>query len=267
MRGAKAGGNDVAQWVRFEAGGKRGFGTLERNEIAVHSGDMFNAPKPTGEIVKLANVLLLTPTEPTKMIALWNNLRALGAKLGVAAPDEPLYLLKAPSSFLAHGQTIVRPASYSGKIVYEGELGIVIGKRIANGSEADAAQAIFGYTIVNDVTAADILNKNPTFPQWARAKSFDTFGVFGPAVTTGIDPAGLTIRTILNGEERQNYPVSDMYFQPVALVAALSRDMTLMPGDIIACGTSVGVGVMKEPKNTVEVVIDGVGTLRNTFEQ
>lgn len=257
----------MAQWVRFEAGGKQGFGTLERNEIAVHAGEMFANPKPTGEIVQLANVLLLTPTQPTKMIALWNNFKALGAKLNVAAPDEPLYLLKSPSSFLAHGQPIRRPASYSGKIVYEGELGIVIGKRIANASEAEAAAGIFGYTCINDITAADILNKNPTFPQWVRAKSFDTFGVFGPAVVTGIDPGGLSIRTILNGEERQNYPVSDMYFQPVALVAALSRDLTLMPGDVICCGTSIGVGVMKEPKNVIEIVIDGVGTLRNTFDQ
>ena len=209
----------MAQWVRFEKGGQTGFGTLERNEIAVHSGDMFAGAQPTGETVQLSSVTLLTPTQPTKMIALWNNLKALGAKLNVAAPDEPLYLLKAPSSFLAHGQPIKRPASYAGKIVYEGELGIVIGKRLANASEAEAAQGIFGYTCINDVTAADILNKNPTFPQWARAKSFDTFGVFGPAVATGVDPAGLTIRTILNGEERQNYPVSDMYFQPVALPA------------------------------------------------
>ena len=134
-------------------------------------------------------------------------------------------------------------------------------------SEAEAADAIFGYTCINDVTAADLINKNPTFAQWVRAKSFDTFGVFGPVVATGLDPMTLTIKTMLNGEERQNYPVSDMYFPPVTLVALISRDMTLEPGDVIACGTSVGVGVMKEPKNVVEVIIDGIGTLSNRFDQ
>jgi 2-keto-4-pentenoate hydratase/2-oxohepta-3-ene-1,7-dioic acid hydratase in catechol pathway len=257
----------MAKWLRFEHAGKAGFGTLEGEAIHVHAGDMFTGARPTGEVLALSAVQLLTPTEPTKMIALWNNLKALGAKLNVAPPDDPLYLLKAPSSFLQSGGAIRRPASYAGKIVYEGELGIVIGKRCANASEAEAEAAIFGYTCINDVTAADIITKNPTFAQWVRAKSFDTFGAFGPVVATGVDPLTLSIRTVLNGEERQNYPVSDMYFPPVKLVALISRDMTLEPGDVIACGTSVGVGVMKETSNVVEVTIDGIGTLTNTFEQ
>jgi 2-keto-4-pentenoate hydratase/2-oxohepta-3-ene-1,7-dioic acid hydratase in catechol pathway len=257
----------MVKWLRFEHAGKAGFGTLEGEAIHVHAGDMFAGARPTGEVLALGAARLLTPTEPTKMIALWNNLRALGAKLNVAPPDDPLYLLKAPSSFLQPGGAIRRPASYAGKIVYEGELGIVIGKRCADASEAEAEAAIFGYTCINDVTAADIITKNPTFAQWVRAKSFDTFGAFGPVVATGLDPLTLTIRTVLNGEERQNYPVSDMYFPPVKLVALISRDMTLEPGDIIACGTSVGVGVMKEKSNVVDVTIDGIGTLTNTFEQ
>lgn len=254
----------MAQWVRFEKGGQTGFGTIERNEIAVHSGDMFARPEPTGETVQLAAVTLLTPTQPTKMIALWNNLKALGAKLNVAAPDEPLYLLKAPSSFLAHGQPIKRPASYPGKIVYEGELGIVIGKRCANVSEEAAADHILGYTCVNDVTAFELLNKDPAFPQWARAKSFDGFGPFGPAIAAGIDPDELTVRAVLDGRERQNYPVSDMFFAPRRLVSLISRDMTLLPGDVIACGTSLGPAPMK-PGARIEIVIDGVGTLANTM--
>lgn len=257
----------MAKWLRFEHAGKAGFGTLEGEAIHVHAGDMFAGARPTGEVLALGAARLLPPTEPTKMIALWNNLRALGAKLNVAPPDDPLYLLKAPSSFLQPGGAIRRPASYAGKIVYEGELGIVIGKRCADASEAEAEAAIFGYTCINDVTAADIITKNPTFAQWVRAKSFDTFGAFGPVVATGLDPMTLTIRTVLNGEERQNYPVSDMYFPPVKLVALISRDMTLEPGDVIACGTSVGVGVMKEKSNVVEVTIDGIGTLTNTFDQ
>ena len=152
-------------------------------------------------------------------------------------------------------------------MVYEGELGIVIGKRCSGISEAEAAAHIFGYTCVNDITAADILNRDPSFPQWARAKSFDGFGPFGPAIATGLDPAGLSIRTILNGAERQNYPVSDMIFSPHQLVSLISHDMTLEPGDLICCGTSVGVGVMKEPVNSVTIAIEGIGELHNEFRQ
>lgn len=256
----------MAHWMRFEHDGKSGFGTLDGETIAVHTGDMFAGPQATGETLSLDDVKVLTPSEPSKMICLWNNFHALAARLKVQAPDEPLYLMKSPSAFLAHGETIRRPPSYAGNIVYEGELGIVIGKECSNISEDEAADHIFGYTCINDVTAADLISKNPTFAQWVRAKSFDTFGVFGPAIATGLDPDTLSIVTTVNGEEKQNYPVSDMFFRPHRLVALLSKDMTLMPGDVIACGTSLGVGSMKEPSNTVEVTIEGIGTLANVFE-
>ncbi|MDX2259900.1 MAG: fumarylacetoacetate hydrolase family protein [Hyphomicrobiaceae bacterium] len=255
----------MAHWVRFEAAGRTGFGTLTGETIAVNEGDMFAGARATGETLSVASVRLLAPCVPGKMICLWNNFHALSAKLGVAEPAEPLYLLKAPTSHAGPGDEIRRPASYGGKIVYEGELGIVIGRPLANASEAEAAAGIFGFTCVNDVTAADIIQKDPTFPQWARAKSFDTFGIIGPVIATGLDPASLTVRTILNGAERQNYPIADMIFPAATLVSRLSGDMTLLPGDVIACGTSIGVGVMKEPENVVEIVIEGIGTLRNTL--
>lgn len=257
----------MAHWIRFEQGGQEGFGTLAGDRIAVHAGDMLGEHAPTGAALALGEVRVLTPCRPTKMIALWNNFGQLAAKLGTTKPDHPLYLLKAPGSFLAHGQPIRRPASYAGKIVYEGELAIVIGRRISNGGDSDAASAIFGYTCTNDVTAADIISENASFAQWVRAKSFDTFGVFGPVIATGIDPLQSTVRTVLNGAERQNYPLSDMFYPPAEIVARISRDMTLEPGDVICCGTSVGVGVMKEPSNRIEVTIDGIGTLSNSFEQ
>lgn len=257
----------MAVWVRFADGAGEGFGTLSGNTIAVHDGDMFAGAKPTGEQKELGSVSLIMPCRPSKMICLWNNFHALAAKLGVAEPAEPLYLLKAPSSFMATGEAIRRPPSYDGKIVYEGELGIVIGKTCSNASEAQAADSIFGYTCINDITAADIISKDPTFAQWARAKSFDTFGIFGPAIATGLDPAKLSVRTVLNGAERQNYALSDMIFPAARLVSMLSRDMTLLPGDVIACGTSLGVGVMKDAKNVVEVSIEGIGTLSNTLDQ
>ena len=257
----------MATWIRFERQGDVGFGTLDGETIAVHSGDMFDAPTPTGDQVALSDVKVLTPTEPSKMVCLWNNFHALAARLKVQHPDEPLYFLKSPSAFLAHGEPIRRPPSYAGNIVYEGELGIVIGKRCSNITENEARDHIFGYTCINDVTAADLISKNPTFGQWARAKSFDTFGVFGPVVRTGLDPMSLSIKTKVNGEEKQNYPVSDMFFPPEKLVSLLSRDMTLMPGDVVACGTSIGVGAMRAAKNQIDVTIDGVGTLSNVFEQ
>ncbi|MBI3575652.1 MAG: fumarylacetoacetate hydrolase family protein, partial [Gammaproteobacteria bacterium] len=219
-------------WIRFERGGQTGFGTLRDGVIQVHEGDMFEGSSATSATVPLADVTLLTPCVPTKMIALWNNFHALAAKLNLTVPPEPLYLLKTPNSFLAGGQTIRVPASYAGKVVYEGELGVVIGKRASNVSEADAAQYIFGYTCSNDVTAAELIQKDPTFAQWTRAKSFDTFGVFGPVIATGLDPLGLSVKTLLDGKERQNYPVSDMIFKPAQIVSLISRDMTLYPGDV-----------------------------------
>lgn len=256
----------MQRWIRFEHAGKASFGILEGETITVHQGDMFTSPSATGETVSLAAVKTLIPTTPSKMVALWNNFHALAQKLNSPIPAEPLYLIKTPNSFLANGETIRRPRSFDGKVVYEGELGIVIGKTCKDASEDQAGACIFGYTCVNDVTAADIINRDPTFAQWCRAKSFDTFGVFGPVVATGIDPSGLTVKTVLNGAERQNYPLSDMIFPPNRLVSLLSHDMTLLPGDVIACGTSLGVGSMKEPRNTIEVTIEGIGTLSNVFD-
>ncbi len=252
-------------WIRCEHQGQTRFGELRDGRIHVHEGDLFEGARTTGETLALDAVTLLTPCLPSKMIALWNNYRALAAKLNLTAPPEPLYLLKSPSSFLAGGRTIHAPKSYDGKVVYEGELGIVIGRRCSAVSEAEALQYIFGYTCINDVTAMDILQKDPSFAQWTRAKSFDGFGVFGPVIATGLDPLTLTVKTFLNGKERQNYPVSDIIFAPAQIVSRISRDMTLMPGDVICCGTSVGVGSMK-PGSKIEIVIDGIGTLSNEYE-
>lgn len=256
-----------AHWVRFIFAGRERFGTLVGEAIALHSGDMFAGARPTGERVPLDEVTLLAPSAPSKIIALWNNFHALAAKLSNPVPAEPLYLMKAPSSVAEPGATIARPPSYAGKVVYEGELGIVIGRRCSEVTPQEAGEFIFGYTCVNDITALDLIAADPTFAQWVRAKSFDGFGPFGPVVATGLDPRELTVRTLLNGQERQNYPVADMIFQPHELVSCLSHDMTLLPGDLICCGTSLGVGTMKEPVNTVEVAIEGIGTLVNAFVQ
>ena len=255
----------MTRWIRFEYKGAIGFGTLVGGAIEVHEGDMFNGPTATGIRLRHDEVITLTPTTAGKMVALWNNSRAMAEKLSQVEPLEPLYFVKANGSYLATEGTIRKPASYDGKVVFEGELGIVIGRECRAVSEADSPRHIFGYTCVNDVTAAGITTRDPTFQQWTRAKSFDTFGVFGPVVATGLDPATLSVRTVYKDQERQNYSIRDLFMPPSRIVSAISRDLTLHPGDVICCGTSVGVGSMK-PGTTVEITIEGVGTLRNRYE-
>jgi 2-keto-4-pentenoate hydratase/2-oxohepta-3-ene-1,7-dioic acid hydratase in catechol pathway len=257
----------MTAWLRFRHDGETGFGTLADGGIAVHDGDMFGMARPNGRVLDLDDVELLAPTEPSKIVALWNNFHALAAKLNQPEPPEPLYLLKATTSVAAPGAVIRPPAVYRGKTTYEGELGIVIGKTCTAVAPEEADAFIFGYTCVNDITANDILNRDPTFAQWARCKGIDGYGPFGPVIVAGVDPAKLVVRTILNGEERQNYPIADMIFTAQELVSRISHDMTLLPGDLIACGTSIGVGVMKQPVNTVTVAIDGIGELTNEFRQ
>ena len=255
----------MTHWIRFEHAWAIGFGTLTTDTIAVHEGDMFHAPTATGVVLPVDQVTPVAPTTAGKMLALWNNSRAMAAKLEQAIPSEPLYFIKANGSYLGTGGTIRKPPFYDGKVVFEGELGIVIGRECRAVSEAESEEYIFGYTCINDVTAIEIIGKDASFQQWTRAKSFDTFGVFGPVVATELDPAKVSIRTLLNDQERQHYPVSDLIFQPAQIVSSISHDTTLHPGDVVCCGTSVGVGSMK-PGSTVEVTIDGIGTLRNRYE-
>lgn len=254
----------MPKWIRFEHGAGTSFGTEADGQITEYAGDLFGHKEPTGRVLPLESVRIALPCVPSKLIALWNNDHAQAAKQGLAIPAEPLYFIKASSSYCAHGETIEPPHSYDGRVVYEGELGLVIGQRCKNANLEAAANAIFGVTCVNDVTAIDLLHKDASFAQWTRAKSFDTFGVFGPVIATGVDISSLHVRTLVNGRERQNFPCSGMIFTPAQIVSALSHAMTLLPGDLIACGTSLGVLPMK-PGTQVEVVIDGVGTLRNTF--
>jgi 2-keto-4-pentenoate hydratase/2-oxohepta-3-ene-1,7-dioic acid hydratase in catechol pathway len=254
----------IQRWLRFKHQDTICFGTLEGKRIQIWDGAMFGAKRPSERFLDAAEISLLTPTQPSKILALWNNFGALGAKLNLSRPAEPLYLIKAPNSYL-HPQGVIRQPLSGAKVVFEGELGIVIGKTASRVSEAEAEQYIFGYTCANDVTVADILNRDPSFAQWVRAKGFDTFCPFGPVIASGLDPATLRVKTLLNGELRQDYPISDMLFSAAQLVSLISQDLTLYAGDIILCGTSVGVGSMK-PGSTVEIEIEGIGRLSNRFE-
>jgi 2-keto-4-pentenoate hydratase/2-oxohepta-3-ene-1,7-dioic acid hydratase in catechol pathway len=252
-------------WMRFSRQNGFELGLLEGDQVRVARGDMFSGCELTDEVLSVDQVRWATPCSPTKMIALWNNFHAAATKFALGIPPEPLFFLKGANSFCAHGTVIPTPRSYSGRVLFEGELGVVIGKTGRDISPAEAAAHIFGYTCVNDVTAVDLLKADPSFPQWTRAKSFDSFGPFGPVIVTDLDPASLIVRTLVNGKERQSYPVSDMIFSPAQLVSLVSRDTTLFPGDVISCGTSVGAGPIPRGA-TVEVVIDGIGTLSNRYE-
>ena len=261
----------MARWLRFEHGGAVGFGRIAGDAVAaplddaaieVCDGDLFGAWHLTGERIALHAVRLLAPCEPTKLIGLWNNFHALATKLGQAIPAEPLYFIKAANSYAGPGDDIRPPPSYDGKVFYEGELGIVIGRRTDGGDDDD--RAIFGYTCVNDVTAFDLIARDPSFAQWTRAKSFDTFGVFGPWIATDADIANASVITRVGGRERQNYPVADMIFSPREIVRLIARDLTLEPGDVIACGTSIGALPMREG-NEIEIEVTGVGVLRNVY--
>lgn len=251
-------------WIRFAHGGRDGFGTLDGESIAVHAGDLFAGAAPTGERLDLGEVRLAAPVRPGAFIGLWNNFAELARKQGNATPELPLYFLKNPRCVVGPGEPIRPPAGYAGKVLYEGELGLVIGRTVSGAGEAEAGAAIFGLTCVNDVTALDLLTADAAFPQWARAKGCDSFGPIGPAIATGLDWSALRVTVALGGRVRQDYPLADMIIPPARIVSLISREMTLHPGDVIACGTSVGALPMRAGM-VVAVTIEGIGTLSNPY--
>ena len=252
------------QWMRFDYQGVPGFGVLEGGRVRRFEGDMFGSPVATQDAIDVAAVRWLPPCRPGKVIGLWNNFRAAAEKNGWAQPAEPLYFLKSPGSLASHLQPIAVPATYGGRVAYEGELVVVVGKTARAVAVQDAAAHIFGYSCGNDLTALELLHSDASFGQWTRAKSFDGFAAVGPVIETNFDPATAQLRTLVGGRERQNYALSDMFFSPLEIVSRISRDMTLEAGDLIYCGTSLGVLPMKAG-TTVEVVIDGIGTLSNLY--
>ena len=198
-------------------------------------------------------------TRPSKIVAIGRNYREHAKELGNVAPDEaPLLFLKAPSTLVLDGGDIVLPPE-SERVDYEGELALVIGRKIKSWPADRWLEALAGVCCANDVTARDLQKKDK---QFARSKSFDTFCPVGPAIVAGFDPSASKISTRVNGAARQSAPISDMVFSPAFLVAYVSRMMTLLAGDIILTGTPAGVGPLA-PGDVVEVEIEGVGVLRN----
>ena len=251
------------KFMRFEHQGRPGFGILESGDLVrVCEGDMFDKPRATGTTLPLREVALRTPCEPGKMIALWNNSRIQIETLKRDTPKEVLWFLKPSSCFITHGQPIVYPVGETERVVLEGELGVVIGRKCKGVTVEEARECIFGYTVINDVTSQDIVKRDPTFPQYDRGKGFDTFGVFGPVVETEIDPMQLRMRSFVNGELKQEFPVTDYVFNPWQTVAEIAKTVTLYPGDVIAMGTTLNAAPIV-PGDVVEISIEGIGSLVN----
>ncbi|RAP50848.1 MAG: hypothetical protein BZ133_04430 [Methanosphaera sp. SHI613] len=204
-------------------------------------------------------IKVLKPTNPTKIICVGLNYTDHAKELDMRLPEEPLLFMKSSTSMIAHNEQIIYP-KISQKVDYEAELGIVIMDDIKYDEFNEDVQ--LAYTIVNDVTARDLQEKDG---QWTRAKNFDTFCPVGPCIVTDIDPSNLDIKLEVNGQIKQNSNTSNMIFSPIELVKYVSTIMTLNKGDIIATGTPPGVGQLQK-NDTVSITIENIGTLENIIK-
>jgi len=253
---------------RFAAGEDIWYGAvdgLDDNEditedsiVAPVEGHPFVEIRPEGSVLKLANVRLLAPVLPSKVVCVGKNYREHAAEMGGEAPEEPLLFLKPSTSVIGSGDPIDLPWQ-SEQVEHEGELAVVIGRMCKDVPVDRVNDVIFGYTIANDVTARDLQKSDG---QWTRAKGFDTFCPIGPWIQTELNPADADITVTVNGEQRQHSGIDAMVHDVPALVAYVSSCMTLLPGDVILTGTPAGVGPLVAG-DSVSVGITGIGTLTN----
>ena len=220
--------------------------------------DVVRADDGSQREFSLQQARLLAPCSPSKIVAVGLNYRDHAEEMGLTIPEEPILFLKPSTSVIGPGDTIVLPPQ-SARVDYEAEMAIVISKSARNVSRKEAQEHILGYTCLNDVTARDLQSKDG---QWTRAKSFDTFCPIGPWIDTELDGSDLKIELYLNGVSKQQSRTSNLIFSPAELVEFISAVMTLHPGDVIATGTTSGIGPMG-PGDTVEVRIEGIGSLVN----
>lgn len=245
--------------VRYHTdGGQEAYGILSDERIRVIDGTPYNHIKKTDRYLDASDMKLLSPCLPSKVVALGVNYRSHGEEMSHRIPAEPLIFIKPSTSVIGPEDDIIYPQS-SKRVNYEGELGVVIKTVTRHVSREEAPDYILGYTCVNDITARDIQASDK---QWTRSKSFDTFCPIGPCIETELDPDNAELETLLNGQIKQKTSTSDLIFPVYELVSFISHVMTLLPGDVIATGTTSGVGPM-QPGDTVEVKIYNVGTLRN----
>ncbi len=215
--------------------------------------------KLTGAYFRLADVRLLPPIVPTKVICIGKNYADHVEEMGGEKPAEPIIFLKPSTAVCGHGDPVLRPVGISERVDYEGELAVVIGRLGRDVPAERAGEVIFGYTIANDVTARDLQARDG---QWTRAKGFDSFCPLGPWIETELDPADLELTTKLNDEVRQHSRTSLLMHHIPALIAFVSQVMTLIPGDVLLTGTPGGIGPM-DKGDEVSVTIEGIGTLSN----
>ncbi len=248
----------VTKIVRFESPHGPQYGLLEGTQIYELLGDVFGAYTRGAPVMERSTARLLPPVVPGKVILTGYNYAGHAQELRKIQPQDPLIFLKAPSAVIGDDDDVVYPRDAQ-NVSYEGELVVVIGRRCRRVPEAAAADVILGYSCGNDITDRDLQKKDV---QYARAKSFDTFGPLGPCIATGIDPSQLRIESRLNGEVRQSSNTSLLIHSPAKLVSWASQSMTLEPGDVIYTGTPTGVGAIA-PGDVLEIEIDGIGVLRN----
>jgi 2-keto-4-pentenoate hydratase/2-oxohepta-3-ene-1,7-dioic acid hydratase in catechol pathway len=234
-------------------------GIISGETVREVSGDIFGRWKVTDRSWALADVKLLPPVNPSKIVCLGRNYKEHAAEFGNPLPKEPIIFLKPTTSLLAPGDPIILPPS-SQRVDFEGELAVVMSKHCFHLREdEDVRPYILGYTCLNDVSARDLQAADK---QWTRAKSFDTFCPLGPVLETEFDLASSQVETLLNGVRKQHSALTEMVFPVDAIIRFVAQVMTLLPGDVVATGTPAGVGPM-QPGDVVEVAITGIGTLRN----
>lgn len=234
------------------------YGWLLDEKIGEISGNLFGRYRRNEAATPLADVKLLAPAEPTKILCVGRNYVEHAKELGNEVPKVPLIFMKPPSSIIANGETILLP-SQSNQVEHEAELVVVIGKRGKHITANNAKKHIFGYTIGLDITARDLQKPDG---QWTRAKGFDTFCPFGPWIDTEFDPSDAVVTCRVNGQMRQMASTRDMVFNVGVLIAYISSVMTLEPGDLIFTGTPPGVGLLQE-SDEVAAEIEGLGILKN----
>lgn len=246
--------------VRYQTqdGKKTRYGWLLDDRVGEISGNPFGRYRRNEAITPLAEVNLLAPSEPSKIVCVGRNYVEHAKELGNEVPKVPLLFMKPPSSIIASGETIILPPQ-SSQVEHEAELVAVIGKRGRHITAGQAKKHILGYTLGNDVTARDLQKSDG---QWTRAKGFDTFCPFGPWIDTEFDPSDAVVTCRVNGQMRQMASTRDMIFNINVLIAYISSVMTLEPGDLIFTGTPAGVGELKDG-DEVSVEIEGLGMIKN----
>ena len=247
--------------ARVARGGAISFAVIEGDEVAELDGPPIGGLRFTGNRAPLADVRLLAPVLPSKVIAIGLNYPSVAESIGMPLPSEPLISLKPSTSVIGPDDPIRKPRNVD-ILDHEAELAVVVNGLVRNADEETAAQAILGYTCANDLTSRDLREREG---QWTRAKGYDSFCPLGPWIETAVEPLGLRLRARVNGEVRQDANTKEMVFGPVQLVSFVSRVMTLLPGDVISTGTPLGVGAV-EPGDIVEIEIEGIGVLRNPVQ-